>query len=71
MLAYSRPSTPVINPNDEQDEADPDPWTRDPNNLRDRYLDAIARDAHQADNAPAPHQSPNEPEEGLNIMRDL
>ncbi|KAH7210960.1 hypothetical protein BKA60DRAFT_650675 [Fusarium oxysporum] len=29
------------------------------------------RDTHQADDAPAPHQSPDEPEEGLNIMRGL
>lgn len=34
-------------------------------------LDAPERDAHPVDNAPAPHQSPGEQEEGLNIMKHL
>ncbi|KAG4280291.1 hypothetical protein FPRO06_11624 [Fusarium proliferatum] len=34
-------------------------------------LDPPEGDAHPVDNAPAPHQSPDQQEEGLNIMRHL
>ncbi|KAI7765165.1 hypothetical protein LZL87_005878 [Fusarium oxysporum] len=69
-VTYPIPPGGDAHPADNPPEGDADPVDDEPE--RDEPEGgAPERDTHQADNAPTSHQSPNEPEEGLNIMIDL